>query len=482
MDYNDISIITLVRNNLHLLHNAINSLLNQTNKNWTNIIIDDYSHEKVSYEYLKKILPNDIYENNKHKFNITCMDKWNGIVKLHNMGIDIARTEIIGILDADDMLEPTAIESILNEYNVNKNNVFVCSNFYYCDDNYEISRLGFGKEINKSLLNDRCFGHFRTFKKSYAIQINGYGTTNEFIFGAEDRDFMYRLEEICKPIFIDKPLYYYRKTSDHISICMIKKAANKMHYYAILKNIKHRFGNLNCYFEIYSNIIPFERKIMLKEKSAPSMRKIKNIVVDNTKYIIVLKSNDIFIADSSVCNITDDAVQFMIHCFLNEKVKKHNITHLSWNDGLNKFNVLDETNDQINDNIYDCDFVDTLCVTNCDLDKFKKISILDYFSAITTFDDLQTIEFNKIIKLLITNITITDNNKYMLDDFLHTIPYDWKILYYFNENSEMNTNEFMIGIDINNIDVIGNIKEHELKNTILKYVSENKYYSYEILF
>lgn len=101
-----ISIITVVYNGVKTLEQTIQSVLNQTFKNFEYIIIDGGSTDGT-IEVIKK------YE--KHiSFWISEPDK--GLYDAMNKGIGFANGEIIGMINSDDWYEPNAIEIIIESY------------------------------------------------------------------------------------------------------------------------------------------------------------------------------------------------------------------------------------------------------------------------------------------------------------------------------------------------------------------------------
>ena len=77
------------------LNKAINSVLNQSYKNWKLYIIDDFSNDNSS-DILKKI-------KKMKKINIFQLKKNKGPSYCRNLGIKFSKSKYIAFLDSDDI-------------------------------------------------------------------------------------------------------------------------------------------------------------------------------------------------------------------------------------------------------------------------------------------------------------------------------------------------------------------------------------------
>ncbi len=101
-----VSLITVVKNRRVLLEETFKSVFNQKFKDFEYIVIDGNS-EDGSLSVIKK------YED---KIDYWISDNDNGIYDAFNKGLDLARGELIGFVNSDDLLTPDALK-ILDEYN-----------------------------------------------------------------------------------------------------------------------------------------------------------------------------------------------------------------------------------------------------------------------------------------------------------------------------------------------------------------------------
>ncbi len=101
-----ISIVIPVYNAADYIEQCINSVINQTYKNFELIVIDDGSTDQ-SYQILQKI----------NTINFTLIKKENsGVSDTRNLGIDLSIGDIICFVDADDYIEEKYLEVFVNHY------------------------------------------------------------------------------------------------------------------------------------------------------------------------------------------------------------------------------------------------------------------------------------------------------------------------------------------------------------------------------
>lgn len=105
----DLTIITVAYNSEKTIERTIQSVLNQTNKNFEYIIVDGASSDKT----------NDIIESYKKHFNgnlTHISEPDNGIYDAMNKGITLAKGQLIGLLNSDDHYFDTTLEIVHDAY------------------------------------------------------------------------------------------------------------------------------------------------------------------------------------------------------------------------------------------------------------------------------------------------------------------------------------------------------------------------------
>lgn len=100
-----ISIITPLYNKEDFVIKTIQSVINQTLKDWEMIIVDDCSKDN-SYKIVKKF----IKETKEKRIKLLKNKKNMGRTKTRNVALRIAKGEYIAFLDADDRFQPKKLE------------------------------------------------------------------------------------------------------------------------------------------------------------------------------------------------------------------------------------------------------------------------------------------------------------------------------------------------------------------------------------
>ena len=202
-----ISIIVPIYNSEKYLERCINSILNQTYTNFELILINDGSKDsslKICRKYASK--------DNR----IVVIDKENeGVSIARNMGIQRAKGELISFVDADDYIEKTFLEDMLNimsKYNVDYvtcgyNRVYDDHTEHINNDLSEICMTSY--EYLNNLLNVQKgygFVHMKLINKSKIENIRFDST----LAVAEDALFNVMIcANLDNVVIYNKPLYNY---------------------------------------------------------------------------------------------------------------------------------------------------------------------------------------------------------------------------------------------------------------------------------
>lgn len=237
------SVLIANYNNSRFLEDCINSVVNQTYKDWEIIFVDDFSTDN-SLEVIKKLT--EPYSN---KVKIFKNEKNSGCGFTKKRCIDLASGDLCGFLDSDDVLVNNAIELMVNAHLRYPEVSVIGSRRIFCDDKLNVikvaSKLKPRVRNFKSLLDTPfVITHFVSFKKSAYLKTTGIDISKK---RAVDQDLYYKLEEQGKVGFIDKPLYFYRNNSNSISLNKNRYKADAWHLCIIFEVCKRRNLNFDDY-------------------------------------------------------------------------------------------------------------------------------------------------------------------------------------------------------------------------------------------
>lgn len=181
---------------------AIDSILNQTYKNIEICICNDGSIDNT-LEVLE-----EYREEDKRVRWISQENK--GIGSASNVAIRMCQGEIIAQLDADDWIEPEAIEEVLKVYKENRTLIGVYTDYNLVDENGIFIKYGYGyPEFDQKVMLTRNIIHpLRTFRKDIWELTEG---ANENIKNAVDYDIQLKLCDYGLMKHLSKKLYNYRQ-------------------------------------------------------------------------------------------------------------------------------------------------------------------------------------------------------------------------------------------------------------------------------
>ena len=204
-----LSILIANYNNGKYLMEAIESVRQQTYADWEIVLVDDGSTDNSEelYTELAKDGHIRIYRNEK---NMGC-----GYTK--RRCAELAKGELCGFLDPDDVLLPNAIEDSVKNLEAHPDCVLSFSRFYICDE--LLNKTG---ECRKLDLNGRsyfenrdyCPEHFVAFRRDAYQKTDGI---NPLLKVGVDQDLYFRLEEVGGVAVMDTFTYMYRIIDTSVS-------------------------------------------------------------------------------------------------------------------------------------------------------------------------------------------------------------------------------------------------------------------------
>lgn len=230
-----VSIVLPIYNGVSHMSAAIESILNQTYRNWELIIVNDCSTDntlEVAKEYQKRDPRIYVISNEKNL-------KLPGTL---NVGFSKARGEYYTWTSDDNMYKPDALAKLVKELNDDSSCLLVYSDYTNIDV--------FGKEIGPGdmkepqyIVTGNIIGACFLYRAEVAKKIGEYDTN---LFLAEDYDYWIRIYRIGKIKHLKERLYLYRRHKESLSETR-KESVNMQTYKTIEKNFFILYANAKKY-------------------------------------------------------------------------------------------------------------------------------------------------------------------------------------------------------------------------------------------
>tara|TARA_R110002020_G_scaffold50716_9_gene143377 strand:+ start:101814 stop:102533 length:720 start_codon:yes stop_codon:yes gene_type:complete len=183
------------------IHDAIQSCISQSYNKTNIIVVDDNSAQDLEAEVSR-------YKNIKYIRN----EKNMGPAYSRNVGIKSSSSELISLLDSDDIWHKDKLHYSVGEFKKNKSLGMTCGNYQIMVGN-RIRPSFYKKSVavdHKSLMRiNYVASGSTTIKRSVADDV---GLFNEKYWIAEDYDMWVRISEKYPIKYIHRVLYYYRIT------------------------------------------------------------------------------------------------------------------------------------------------------------------------------------------------------------------------------------------------------------------------------
>lgn len=272
-----ISIITSYYNSNEFMWQTINCVLNQTFQSWEWIIVDDGSTDEQAIRYLKEVEKLDARIKIYHKEN-------EGLALGRDYAIKYAKTEYILPLDADDLIEPTYIETLYWTMETNKDASWAFTNsvgfgkyIYLSDVKFDSEKMKINNHITATSL----------IRKDKILDIGGYGKAKRYM--NEDWYLWLRmLSENQFPVQVGYYGFWYRRRPG--SLLTEVNDTKKTEYELKMKDIKEIAIQIKR--KVSAKIYPkedLEKK--LKEDNQFNIKNFQKIEILNAKknsYLYIL--------------------------------------------------------------------------------------------------------------------------------------------------------------------------------------------------
>ncbi len=205
------------------IRQSIESVLHQTLTDFELLIIDDGSTDDSR----------NIIEQYRSVSNVTIIYQQNkGLNVTNNIAMRAARGKYIMRLDADDYIEPNALELMSSSLEKDGDLGLVFPDYFYVDSHGVVTgeekRHNFEEEV--SLYDQPAHGACTMIRLSFLKQLGGY---NESFVCQDGYDLWIKFITHHKVTNINKPLFYYRRhdknlTRDELKILSTRKKIKEL--------------------------------------------------------------------------------------------------------------------------------------------------------------------------------------------------------------------------------------------------------------
>lgn len=231
-----ISIIIPIYNAEKYLSQCIDSVINQSYKDWELLLIDDGSEDQSG------IICN-LYAERDNRIRVFHKEN-GGVCSARNIGLKYAHGDFVTFIDSDDWIDPDILEKYIETYDRTHTDLVRCCYVRESEDNCHVVTIDEEiilynhTDIEIFVEKKRLYGFLwnSLFKKSILEGI----TFDENITWCEDHIFSYQYVLRCKSVaIIPSPLYHYRinesgSLSTQINPLMWTEATVKLYQLRIL--------------------------------------------------------------------------------------------------------------------------------------------------------------------------------------------------------------------------------------------------------
>jgi glycosyltransferase involved in cell wall biosynthesis len=268
-----VSVIIPCYNHGIYIHDAINSVLNQTFVDFEIIVVNDGSTDPDTVNILKRI------NNPKIKVLHT---KNQGLPSARNNGIREAQAPIILPLDSDDKISPTYLEKGVDILETDRDTGIV-----YCNAEFFGEKRGkwlLPEYSLKEILFHNVIFHCAFFRRSDWEKLKGYNPNMKY--GWEDWDFWLSIISTGKNVHrIPEVLHHYRVRKKSMVHAMTEEQKVKMHAQIIRNHQDFFIANMEVFIrEIYHTQTMCHRSIfdrLFHDKLLHPVQTIKKHLVKN---------------------------------------------------------------------------------------------------------------------------------------------------------------------------------------------------------
>lgn len=212
----EISIVMPVYNGEKYLKQSLNSIMDQTFKDWELIIVNDCSTDN-SLQIMRE------YEKKDNRIHVICNEVNSKISKSLNNGFKMAKGKYFTWTSDDNMYVSDAFYKMHEYLEKNIDKIFVYSDMRFIDEN----NIETGVQVSKAddIFKSNCIGACFLYRSDVAERIGGY---SDAYFLVEDYEYWLRIRQIGEIGHINAILYNYRRHSLSLSETKILQVRKKL--------------------------------------------------------------------------------------------------------------------------------------------------------------------------------------------------------------------------------------------------------------
>lgn len=231
-----VSILVANYNNGRFISETLESAINQTYPNIEIVIVDDGSTdnsllviESFMSSHPERLIK--LFKNNDHK----------GCGRIKRQCVELSEGDFFCFLDPEDTIVPEAIEILMGAFESHPKYGLIYSTHFLCNDKLEPQSVSSypGKIPDGQSHLTSTGGHVSALalcKREDYDKTLGINATYEV---AEDHDLYLKMEEIAPVLYVDKPLYFYRK-HDHNTSWNEEKVFNNYYWKYICQKAAYK--------------------------------------------------------------------------------------------------------------------------------------------------------------------------------------------------------------------------------------------------
>lgn len=206
------SVLIAAHNAVDFIDDALDSLAMQGFTHWEAVVLDDGSKDGTWQRVNDRLR-----QAPDTRIRLYRNDRCLGVGATKARLVELAKGQLVAFLDADDALEPEALEAMVVSHAENPQAALVYSRYFECDAQLKVQKpcTQLPIPVGSSHLHHHSISHFAAFKLAFYRLTDGL---NGSFKRAIDQDLYYKLEEVGEVVRLDACLYRYRQHAQNISL------------------------------------------------------------------------------------------------------------------------------------------------------------------------------------------------------------------------------------------------------------------------